>query len=104
MQAILDEAYTLATQGIAKDPDWPACLACAVTDRARAREGVQREGVCTTCFEKYCWGDSGNLATGGNGTGTGSGKVSGNGAERLGLGATMTVLALVLAMGAVLIF
>src|ERR1700761_1788357 len=38
-QAIMGQGFTFATQGIANgmaawDADWPACLACAVTDRA----------------------------------------------------------------------
>ncbi|KAJ6495831.1 lysophospholipase [Mycena vulgaris] len=56
-QAIMGQGFTFATQGISngtvvRDEDWPACLACAVTDRARDRSGAAREGVCTSCFER----------------------------------------------------
>ena len=63
LQAILDQSFDIATQGIAptngsdaKDPAWAACLACAVVDRARARlDSVDRSGLCETCFARYCW-------------------------------------------------
>ncbi|KDQ63931.1 hypothetical protein JAAARDRAFT_201409 [Jaapia argillacea MUCL 33604] len=58
-QAVLAQAFDIATQGIpsdyTKDPEYPACLACAVVDRVRAREGIERSGVCSSCFAKYCW-------------------------------------------------
>ena len=63
LQAFLDQTFDIATQGTApspgsdeKDPAWAACLACAVVDRARARlDSVERNGLCETCFERYCW-------------------------------------------------
>lgn len=60
IQAMLDETFVIATQGFPAnssetvDPEWPACLACAVVDRARAKTGVQRSGVCADCFSRYC--------------------------------------------------
>ncbi|EIW56275.1 lysophospholipase [Trametes versicolor FP-101664 SS1] len=62
-QAVLNQVFDVATQGIpvfaasgeTKDPEWPACLACAVVDRARRRLGLQRDGVCVSCFERYCY-------------------------------------------------
>ncbi|KAJ7636505.1 lysophospholipase [Roridomyces roridus] len=39
LQGILQQTFVVATQ------EWGACLACAV-DRARAREGARRSGVC----------------------------------------------------------
>ncbi|KAI0807094.1 lysophospholipase [Fomes fomentarius] len=55
VQAMLNEIHDVATQGISthahghegKDPQWPACLACAVVDRARRSVG--------TCLARYCW-------------------------------------------------
>ncbi|KAI0364305.1 FabD/lysophospholipase-like protein [Pilatotrama ljubarskyi] len=54
-QALLNQVHDIATQGIPrrtgkdgaleKDPEWPACLACAVVDRARRRLGFERAGV-----------------------------------------------------------
>ena len=63
VEAMLNQLFDIATQGIPvatpqgpeKDPDWPACLACAVTDRARRAISAQRSGVCESCFARYCW-------------------------------------------------
>ncbi|KAJ7625144.1 lysophospholipase [Mycena rosella] len=60
MQGMLKQTFDVATQGAVvggalEDEEWGACLACAVVDRARARENVARSGVCTTCFARYCW-------------------------------------------------
>ncbi|KAJ6588115.1 lysophospholipase [Mycena capillaripes] len=60
MQGMLGQTFAVATQGAIvggaqEDREWGACLACAVVDRARAREGVARSGVCATCFARYCW-------------------------------------------------
>ncbi|KAJ6538742.1 lysophospholipase catalytic domain-containing protein [Mycena sp. CBHHK59/15] len=91
-QAIMGQGFTFATQGISngtvvRDENWPACLACAVTDRARDRSGAAREGVCASCFERYCWGAQGAVT--GNGTAN-----SGPAGHSLTL--TMTVVLLVL--------
>ncbi|TDL15109.1 hypothetical protein BD410DRAFT_796692 [Rickenella mellea] len=100
IQGMLDQVFTIATQGISpslssstnstkrhnnhpigyKDPEWAACLACAIVDRARARSGVQRSGVCVGCMERYCW--NGSEVGGGSGSGSGSG--SGGGVPRGG--------------------
>ncbi|TFK53598.1 hypothetical protein OE88DRAFT_1626468 [Heliocybe sulcata] len=57
VQAMFDQTFTMATlEGI--DSQWPACLACAVVDRARARINAQRSGICDTCFATYCYGGS----------------------------------------------
>ncbi|EIW85716.1 lysophospholipase [Coniophora puteana RWD-64-598 SS2] len=61
VQAMLDQTFVLATQGYpanaseTTDSEWPACLACAVVDRARARAGTARSGVCESCLDRYCW-------------------------------------------------
>ncbi|KAI0673290.1 lysophospholipase [Trametes maxima] len=64
-QAVLDQVWDVATQGIpvevggagaaGKDPEWPVCLACAVAERARRAVGVPRAGACASCLERYCW-------------------------------------------------
>ncbi|KAI0650992.1 lysophospholipase [Trametes meyenii] len=65
-QAVLDQVYDVATQGIpvdgagrggapGKDTEWPVCLACAVVERARRSLGVPRTGACASCLERYCW-------------------------------------------------
>ncbi|KAF8555547.1 hypothetical protein OG21DRAFT_1507556 [Imleria badia] len=64
IQAMLDQTFIIATQGypanssMTTDPEWPACLACAVVDRARERAGETRSGVCESCFAQYCWSGS----------------------------------------------
>ena len=63
IQAMIDQSFDIATQGIPvngtqKDPEWPLCLACAVVDRARAKAGSERSGVCETCMSRYCWSPS----------------------------------------------
>lgn len=65
LQAMLSQTFDVVTKGIAipadegkgweKDPEWPACLACAIVDRSRQQEGIERSGVCHGCFERYCW-------------------------------------------------
>lgn len=62
LQEMLDQTYTVATQGLsadgsAVDSEWPACLACAIVDRSRERTGIPRSGVCESCFGRYCWRD-----------------------------------------------
>ena len=59
IQSFFDQSFDIATQGIpiddtTKDPEWAACLACAVVDRARNKLGEQRSGVCKSCFARYC--------------------------------------------------
>ncbi|KAI0659449.1 lysophospholipase [Cubamyces menziesii] len=63
-QAVLNQVYDIATQGIPvagadggleKDPQWSACLACAVVDRTRRTLGMSRATICLSCFERYCW-------------------------------------------------
>ncbi|TDL15105.1 FabD/lysophospholipase-like protein [Rickenella mellea] len=103
IQGILNQVFTIGTQGIPpslssstnstkrhnnhpmgdKDPEWAACLACAIVDRARARSGVQRSGVCVRCLERYCWNGS---EVGGGGSGSGSGSGSGTGVPGSGGG------------------
>lgn len=63
VQAMLNQVFDIATQGIPvegkdgleKDPEWSACLACAVVDRARRNAGIERVGVCASCLQRYCW-------------------------------------------------
>ena len=64
IQAMLDQTFVITTQGyppnsgMTTDPEWPACLACAIVDRARERAGETRSGVCEDCFTRYCWSGS----------------------------------------------
>ncbi|KZT29204.1 lysophospholipase [Neolentinus lepideus HHB14362 ss-1] len=54
VQAMLDQTFEIATAA-GVDNEWPACLACAVADRARERLGAVRGGVCASCMARYCW-------------------------------------------------
>lgn len=58
--AMLDQSYTIATQGLRDvsgqvDGEWGACLACAVVERARQKLGKDVDGVCKRCLARYCW-------------------------------------------------
>ncbi|KAH9832909.1 lysophospholipase [Rhodofomes roseus] len=63
LEAMLSQTFDVATQGIPsdtesgweKDPEWAGCLACAVVDRARERQSIERSGSCQSCLERYCW-------------------------------------------------
>lgn len=63
LQTMLDQTWDIATQGLSAsssgdvDPSWPACLACAMVDRARDRSGITRSGTCASCFDRYCWSE-----------------------------------------------
>lgn len=101
VQSFIDQAFLISTQGInGTDTEWGACLACAVVDRARARMGVQPEGICAACLQRYCWNGqeaavSGGGSGGGSGSGTGSSK---NGGVRVsGSVSAMMLIALVVA-------
>ncbi|KAF8519907.1 lysophospholipase [Hysterangium stoloniferum] len=54
VQAFLDQAFDIATQGI-PGTDWGTCLSCAVYDRVRARRKETRDAVCNDCMKRYCW-------------------------------------------------
>ncbi|EPQ55428.1 FabD/lysophospholipase-like protein [Gloeophyllum trabeum ATCC 11539] len=61
IQAFLTQTFDMATQGYpaseaeSTDPEWAACLACAVVDRERERQEIARAGVCESCMARYCW-------------------------------------------------
>lgn len=72
-QAILDESFVIATQGFPNgsqktDAEWPACLACAVVDRVRAKQNIERSGICSDCFARYCWNATQNTLSNGSST------------------------------------
>ncbi|KAG1739567.1 lysophospholipase [Suillus lakei] len=96
MQAFLDQTYTIAMQGnpanasSAIDPEWPACLACAVVDRARNRTGVERSGICSSCFERYCW----NSSTSGLAVTSGARGFNVNGGWRIAVAVAMSLILL----------
>jgi lysophospholipase len=100
---MLHQAFTFATQGTPNatsttDHEWPACLACAVADRARERSGTKRSGVCVNCFDRYCWDYNGTISN----DAISNGAIS-NGAFRVG-GKGVNELRVVVASWAMLVF
>ena len=54
--AILQNGFEGATQGNGTaDPNWPACVGCAVLSRSLERTGSPVPEVCSQCFSRYCW-------------------------------------------------
>ncbi|EGF97507.1 uncharacterized protein MELLADRAFT_85114 [Melampsora larici-populina 98AG31] len=51
-----DNGFAIATQsqGTTFDPEWPACLACALIDRQMIRNLTPRTDQCNNCFKRYC--------------------------------------------------
>ncbi|KAH9817183.1 lysophospholipase catalytic domain-containing protein [Melampsora americana] len=51
-----DNGFAIATQsqGTTSDPEWPACLACALIDRQMLRNLTPRTDQCNNCFKRYC--------------------------------------------------
>lgn len=86
-QQFLDTAVDISTRGMNNNAtEWATCLACAVVERTRGREGVDRTATCDTCFASYCWDGSesalsppeGNGTTGAGGNSTGAAGGSGS--------------------------
>ncbi|KAG7663842.1 uncharacterized protein J8A68_002702 [[Candida] subhashii] len=44
------------------DPEWNACVGCAIIRRQQERNGIDQSDQCQQCFERYCW--NGDLASG----------------------------------------
>ncbi|EGX54033.1 hypothetical protein AOL_s00004g66 [Orbilia oligospora ATCC 24927] len=52
---LIDNGYMVATQGDGElDPEWPACVGCAVIHREMERRGTITE-QCKKCMQRYCW-------------------------------------------------
>ena len=61
--AILQNGFEGATQGNGTaDPNWPACVGCAVLSRSLERTGSPVPEVCSQCFSRYCWDGKTNAA------------------------------------------
>ncbi|CCM03811.1 uncharacterized protein FIBRA_05960 [Fibroporia radiculosa] len=61
---IFNNAYHLAVRGYVginntkleqHDTEWGICVACAIIERMRVRQGVTRTDACTSCFSRYCF-------------------------------------------------
>lgn len=54
--AIILNGYNVATQANGTiDPEWPACVGCAILSRSLERTGTDVPEQCQRCFERYCW-------------------------------------------------
>lgn len=84
--SFLDTASAIVYNGWDNDAEWPTCLACAVVERTRGREGVDRTSACEKCFDKYCWSEVEAATEGGNSSTGGGSSTGGNGATEGGNG------------------
>ncbi|KAM0792425.1 hypothetical protein ACM66B_005102 [Microbotryomycetes sp. NB124-2] len=59
----LNTAVDIVTRGLDNNStQFATCVACAVVERARGRQGVDRTATCNQCFERYCWSEVDNSA------------------------------------------
>ena len=53
----LDQANNVAARGMPvngqADSQWPTCLACALSERQRQRQGLAQSSQCASCFSRY---------------------------------------------------
>jgi lysophospholipase len=62
--AIILNGYDVATMGNATlDPNWPACIGCAILSRSLERTNTTVPDICSQCFKKYCWDGTVNNTT-----------------------------------------
>ncbi|KAH7267823.1 lysophospholipase catalytic domain-containing protein [Fusarium redolens] len=58
---IIVNGYNVATMGNGTvDPDWPACVGCAILARSFDRTGTAVPSKCRDCFSRYCWNGTTN--------------------------------------------
>jgi lysophospholipase len=61
---IIQNGYDVVTMGNASvDPQWPACLGCAILSRSFDRTKTAPPPMCVDCFKRYCWNGTVNLTT-----------------------------------------
>jgi lysophospholipase len=54
--AIIRNGYHVATMGNGTvEPEWPACVGCAILSRSFDRTGTTPPQMCQDCFKKHCW-------------------------------------------------
>lgn len=59
--AMINNGWAVVTQlNSTRDPDWPACVSCAMLSRSFDRTKTEVPQQCKDCFDKYCW--NGTLA------------------------------------------
>ncbi|EGG07201.1 uncharacterized protein MELLADRAFT_106095 [Melampsora larici-populina 98AG31] len=56
IDGFFQNGFHIATQSNSSyvDPEWPACLACAMIEKQRIRNSQARTGQCSACFSRYC--------------------------------------------------
>ncbi|KJZ72775.1 hypothetical protein HIM_07850 [Hirsutella minnesotensis 3608] len=58
---IVRNGYEVVTMGNGTlDPDWPACVGCAMLARSIARTKTATPAKCSDCFARYCWNGTTN--------------------------------------------
>ncbi|CZR68746.1 related to lysophospholipase [Phialocephala subalpina] len=59
--SIIQNGYNVATMGNSTfDFQWPTCVGCAILLRSFNRSRTAIPGVCTQCFNRYCWNGTAN--------------------------------------------
>lgn len=58
---IIQNGYNMATLGNGTvDPNWPACVGCAILSRSLVRTRTAVPAKCRDCFARYCWNGTTN--------------------------------------------
>jgi len=53
---IMENSFNLITiANGASDPQWPACLACALIRGSLQKIGVNETEQCQACWARHCW-------------------------------------------------
>lgn len=56
---IIQNGFEVASRNnLTLDPEWPACVGCAIIRRLQERNGEEQSDQCKQCFERYCWDGS----------------------------------------------
>ncbi|KAK6457411.1 phospholipase B [Scheffersomyces xylosifermentans] len=76
------------------DPEWAACVGCAIIRRTEERNGLEQSQQCQECFARYCWnGDLDNKYAGVNFTDAGiTNGTEDNGGRSLNAGFSLTLV------------
>ncbi|KAI5949013.1 hypothetical protein KGF57_004975 [Candida theae] len=57
--SIIRNGFEVASRkNLTLDPEWPACVGCAIIRRHQERNGEEQTEQCKRCFERYCWDGS----------------------------------------------
>jgi lysophospholipase len=61
-RSVIENGYAVATRlNNTLDPEWKACVGCAIIRRQQERAGIEQSDQCKQCFARYCW--NGDLDT-----------------------------------------